>query len=240
MQENFDDALQRTLVWEGGFSDHPQDPGGATMKGVTLRTFQDFFGADKTVDDLKNITPAQLASLYRTNYWDKCSGDQLPSGVDFAVFDVAVNSGPGRAAKFLQAAVGANQDGAIGPGTLGLVGAAAPAAMINAVCDERLSFLQSLNTFATFGAGWTTRVNGVRQQALAMAGVVVPNMDFETVKLGSSGPWVVKLQEALHLSADGNFGPATNTALKQFQTSHGLTADGIAGRNTYRALGLLP
>ncbi len=254
MKENFDRSLQLVLVHEGGFSDHPHDPGGATMKGVTLQTFRRHFGADKTVQDLRQITQEQLTRVYRNGYWDKCSCDQLPAGVDYAVFDLAVNSGPGRAAKFLQSAVGAEQDGAIGPITLGKVATQEQASIINSICDQRLAFLQGLDIFTTFGAGWTKRVADVRQHALDMASgatstgsaamdtgsaEMVPNVHFDIVRFGSQGAWVVKLQKALEIEADGKFGPITETALKAFQKTHGLEADGIAGRNTYRALGLI-
>jgi lysozyme family protein len=254
MKEDFDKSLQLVLVHEGGFVNHPRDPGGATMKGVTLETFRRYFGADKTVNDLRNITQAQLAHVYRTGYWDKCKCDQLPVGIDYAVFDVAVNSGPGRAAKFLQAAVGVAQDGAIGPGTLGKVETRDPPSIIDSICNQRLAFLQGLETFSTFGVGWTKRVAGVRQQALDMArgapdsgssapgtgsAVAAPSVNFDIVRRGSEGEWVVKLQKALGVGADGKFGAATEAALKAFQEAHGLHADGIAGRNTYRALGLI-
>lgn len=217
------------------------------MKGVTLQTFRRFFGSDKTVNDLRNITQEQLARVYRTGYWDKCRCDQLPAGVDYAVFDVAVNSGPGCAAKFLQSAVGVAQGGAIGPSTLGKVGTQEPPSIINSICDQCLAFLQGLKTFSTFGSGWTKRVAGVRQQALDMArgasntgsAEVVPNLDFDIVRLGSEGAWVVKLQDALKIEADGKFGPKTEATLKAFQETHGLEPDGIAERNTYRALGLI-
>lgn len=247
MKENFKQSLKLVLVHEGGFANHPDDPGGATMKGVTLRTYRRFFGADKTVADLKKITKSQLAKVYRAGYWDKCSCDKLPSGVDYAVFDAAVNSGPGRGALWLQGAIGAKQDGAIGPNTLSKVATHEPAAIINDMCDQRLAFLRGLRTFSTFGVGWTRRVSGVRQDALKMAGAahdsdtakVVPNVDFDVVKYGSKGPWVVKLQEALEITADGKFGPQTERVLKVFQDANGLESDGIAGRSTYRALGLI-
>lgn len=243
MMNNFDSALQLVLVHEGGFSDHPQDPGGATMKGVTLATFRRFFGSDKTVDDLKNITTQQLGKIYRDGYWDTCKGDDLPSGVDYAVFDLSVNSGPGRAAKFLQTAVGATADGSIGEQTLAKVAAASAVNIINSVCDQRLAYLRSLSTFDTFGTGWTRRVSDVRQQAMNMASGPIststPDTSFEVVKLNSTGPWVVKLQGVLGIAQDGQFGPATETSLKAYQNEHGLVADGIAGRNTFRAMGLL-
>ncbi|WP_338847319.1 glycosyl hydrolase 108 family protein [Massilia sp. W12] len=243
MEADFETALQLVLVHEGGFSNHPQDPGGATMKGVTLQVFQSYFGADKTVDDLKNISQAQLEQIYRSGYWDKCSGDALPAGLDYAMFDFAVNSGPGRAVKFLQKILGAQQDGAMGPATLSLVAAANPADMINQLCDARQAYLESLSTFATFGAGWSKRVRDVRQQALDMLGGNAPASQaapsLVTVRLGSSGDSVRALQSALGIAVDGQFGPQTEAALKEYQASHGLTADGIAGRNTWRALGLM-
>jgi len=248
MKDNFAKSLKLVLVHEGGFADHPDDPGGATMKGVTLATFQRFFGADKTVSDLRNITEAQLGKIYRDGYWDKCRCDQLPSGVDYCVFDGAVNSGPGRAAIWLQAAVGAVRDGGIGPETLTKVAVHEPGNIINGMCDQRMTFLRGLRTFGVFGRGWTHRVAQVRLTALKMADAGVqaqpeeapPAVGFPVLRRGAKGEWVVKLQEALDISADGDFGPKTEAALKAFQDANGLEPDGIAGPVTYRALGLLP
>jgi len=247
MNKNFNKSLDHVLAHEGGFANHPDDPGGATMKGVTFAVFKRFFGADKTVADLKKITKKQLREVYRTDYWVKCRCDELPAGVDYAVFDSAVNSGPGRAAVWLQAAVGAVRDGGIGPNTLAKVAIHEPAATINDMLDARVTFLRGLRIFSTFGRGWTRRVAGVRQVALEMAGAdaaappddFAPDVAFDIVKFGSNGPWVTKLQEALGIVANGDFGPKTEAALKAFQSAHGIVADGIAGRNTYRALGLI-
>ena len=248
MIDNFDKSLQLVLSHEGGFVNHPRDPGGATNKGVTLQTFRRFFGPSKTVDDLRAISSEQLAHVYRSGYWEKCRCDQLPGGVDYAVFDVAVNSGPGRAAKFVQAIVGATQDGAIGPNTLELVGTQDAAKLINTLCDLRLAFLKGLSTFDAFGKGWTRRVSEVRSKALEMqrgscfigpAPEVLPDVDYDMVRLHSQGPWVERLQKALSIKADGIFGPKTEAALIAFQITNNLEPDGIAGRMTYRALGLI-
>jgi len=243
MKENFNDSLSRVLHHEGGWADHPKDPGGATMKGVTLKVYREHFGDGKTKDDLRNISNEELGQIYRSGYWNKCKCDDLPSGVDYAVFDSAVNSGPGRGAKWLQAAVGATPDGGIGPNTLANVKAHEPAKIVNSICDNRLGFLQSLDTWSTFGKGWQKRVDDLRATAVVMAGGKAPekttSSDFETVKNGMSGEWVRKLQVALKIEADGKFGKGTEDALITWQKKQGLKADGIAGQNTFKALGLI-
>lgn len=244
MKENFDKSLRQLLIHEGGFSDHRDDPGGATMKGVTLTTFQRHFGATQTVDNLRNITDEQLAHIYRTGYWDKSHCDQLPPGVDYAVFDAAVNSGPKRAAKWLQGTIGSDQDGLIGPDTLRKVEERELPVVINGLCDLRLQFVQRLKIFPTFGKGLSRRIKEVRHVALDMVDGKISEeiqvADFQMVKRGSRGDWVIKLQQELKVDVDGIFGRATDAALRTFQQEQGLEVDGIAGRDTYRALGLIP
>lgn len=170
MHANFAAALAATLKHEGGWADHPKDPGGATMKGVTLATFRRLVKPDATKDDLRKITNAQLEAVYRKGFWSQVMADQLPAGVDFAVFDYAVNSGPGRAVKALQTIVGAKVDGIVGPETLKAVNAYGDVArLINALCDQRQAFVERLKTWPTFGKGWTSRIKGVRKLALEMA-----------------------------------------------------------------------
>ena len=169
MDRNFARALALVLKSEGGWSDNPADPGGATMKGVTLASFRRYVKADATKADLRAISDAQLATVYRRFYWDAVLGAELPDGVDHAVFDFAVNSGPGRAAKYLQAAVGVAQDGRIGPVTVAAAKAKPAGVTIDALCDARLAFLKRLPTWATFGRGWSDRVRSVRVQALLMS-----------------------------------------------------------------------
>ncbi len=154
---------------EGGFVNNPRDPGGPTNMGITIATFRSFIKRDGTVADLKAMTFEQAAVVYRAHYWDKVRGDDLPHGVDYAVFDFAVNSGPSRASKFLQKIVGVEQDGEIGPITLGATKSKDPATVSAALCDNRLAWMRTLRTWSTFKNGWTRRVKEVRAHSLVLA-----------------------------------------------------------------------
>lgn len=168
MKENFLDALAAVLHHEGGYVNHPKDPGGMTNLGVTKRVWEEWLGRDVTEQEMRDLTPEKVAPMYKSKYWDKVRGDDLPAGVDYAVFDAAINSGPGRAAKWLQECVGAVPDGAIGPGTLGKVAEADPAELLSKYQARRLSFMQSLPTWDTFGKGWGRRVTEVASAAQQM------------------------------------------------------------------------
>ncbi len=168
MKANFDAALAHVLKHEGGYSNHPADPGGMTNLGVTQRAWSEWIGREASEKEMRALTPATVAAFYRRKYWDKVQADYLPDGVDYAVFDFAVNSGPGRAAKFLQEIVGAKPDGAIGPQTLVAVAAKDAKELVAAYNAKRQAFLEALPTFATFGKGWSTRVSGVTATALTM------------------------------------------------------------------------
>lgn len=170
MESNFPRALKLVLKHEGGFVDHPNDPGGATNKGVTIGTYRRYVNRKGTVADLKRITDAQVAAVYKRHYWDKVRGDALPSGIDYAVFDFAVNSGPARAAKYLQRVLGVSQDGAIGLATIAAAARADSRKVVERLCDDRMAFLKRLKHWPTFKNGWTSRVSGVRSVALDMAG----------------------------------------------------------------------
>lgn len=243
MKKNFKKALKHVLLHEGGWADHPRDPGGATMKGVTLTTYRRHFGQEKSKKDLKSISDHELAYVYRSGYWDKCQSDKLPAGIDYAVFDAAVNSGPGRGVKWLQAAVGAAQDGAIGPKTLARIKTQKPQIIIIDMGELRLRFLHSLATWETFGRGWQSRIEGVLTTATTMAlgqpAEVIPSIDYRVVKKGSRGKWVKKLQKALGIQVDGRFGAVTDITLRAWQQEQALEVDGIAGYITYRTLGLV-
>lgn len=174
MQQNFERCLQLVLAHEGGYVDHKADPGGATNLGITIGTLSGWLGRQATKAEVQALTRGTVAPIYRKNYWDVVKGDQLPSGVDYAVFDFAVNSGPSRAAIFLQEILGVAPDGKIGPITIAAAQRANAAQVVNRLCDDRLAFLRRLSTFPTFGKGWTSRVASVRAEALKMAATASP------------------------------------------------------------------
>ena len=172
MQSNFDVCLKKLLVHEGGYVNHPSDPGGMTNLGVTARVWEEWVGHPVDEKQMRTLTPELVAPLYKRKYWDACRADELISGLDYCVFDVAVNSGPGRAIKFLQSCVGATPDGGFGSITLALVkkAEADPVKIIGTYSDTRIQFLKSLKTWDTFGKGWERRVNEVQAESLKMLG----------------------------------------------------------------------
>jgi lysozyme family protein len=181
---NYDEALRRLLGHEGGYSNHPADPGGPTNFGITLAVYRQYRKRDASAADIKKMTAADAATIYRARYWDAQRCDELPAGVDYAVFDYGVNSGIARAKKALQRVVGVPADGVLGPLTMAAVRAGDPQSIVARLCDERLRFLRSLKTWNVFGKGWSRRVAEVRTAALAMA--VAPPPAAPTVKSGGA------------------------------------------------------
>ena len=174
---NFGRALPLVLKHEGGYVDHPKDPGGATNLGVTIGTLSSWLGRPATKAEVRALTRETVAPIYRKNYWAAIRGDELPAGLDYCVFDFAVNSGPKRAAMALQRAVGVADDGVIGSITLANVANRPVDATIERIMADRMTFLRRLSTWATFGKGWTARCDGVLKEALDMAAaapLVVP------------------------------------------------------------------
>lgn len=170
----FERCLDEVLRHEGGYVDHPKDPGGATNLGVTLGTAKahglDMDG-DGDVDkiDVRNLKPRDVRPVYRKAYWLAVGCDGLQAGVDLMVFDLAVNSGTKRAALFLQEAVGAKADGKVGPMTLGAARAIPPTELVKRLRDRRERFYRGLPTFGTFGRGWMRRLNEVNAKATEWA-----------------------------------------------------------------------
>jgi len=168
VKENFPQCFALVLKNEGGYVDNEKDPGGATNLGCTKATWEAWVGHSVTKDDIKALMPKDVMPLYKAKYWDTINGDNLPEGVDYAVFDFAINSGPSRAAKALQSVLNTNPDGQIGPTTLRALETANAREVATAVCEARLAFLQSLSTYGTFGKGWSRRVSEVEQTAFNM------------------------------------------------------------------------
>ena len=170
MTAAFDKALALVLLSEGGKVDLASDPGGRTNEGVTQAVFTAWLAKQgKPSRAVYLITADEVSAIYKTQYADTVHFDDLPAGLDYVVFDGAVNSGPVTSAKWLQSALGVTADGHIGLLTLAAAKKCDAAYMIGAVCDERIDFLKKLSTWSTFGKGWTNRVVSVRSAALAMA-----------------------------------------------------------------------
>lgn len=180
-KQNYDFALNGLLKDEGGYTNHPSDPGGPTNFGITLADYKKYINKNGTAADVKDMTVAQAKSIYRKRYWDALDCDNLPSGVDYAIFDYGVNSGVGRARK-INARFASITDNV---------------KRINAICDERMAFLRGLRTFPVFGRGWTTRVAGVRKNSIKMANTTPTKeavkktgiMVAITAALGSAWEW---------------------------------------------------
>ena len=172
MKENFATALAAVLKHEGGWSDHPADPGGATMRGVTKRTLEAHLGREVTKEELRNISDAMLSEIYRRRYWNAVRGDELPAGADYVMFDCAVNSGPPRAIIFAQKVAGVAQDGVLGPKTMAAIRARCAkgaAAFIVEYSEERDAFLRRLSAFPVFCRGWVRRVDDVEKAAVRLS-----------------------------------------------------------------------
>jgi lysozyme family protein len=175
---NFKIALAETLSHEGGYANHPDDPGGVTMRGVTKKTWARWTGRKvKEVSDeeMRSLSIDQIMPLYHAWYWSPVRADELPGGLDFVVFDISVNSGPGRAVRMLQKAVNElgrihiQVDGMMGPKTLSAASKINVFDLINEVGNTRLWFYFDLSTFRTFGKGWMRRLLSVTSFATAMA-----------------------------------------------------------------------
>lgn len=162
MIANFARSLALVLKWEGGYVNDPRDPGGATNRGITQAVYDAWRSEHGLVRlNVRKISEAEVAAIYRHDYWDRLKGDRLPAGLDYAAFDFAVNSGVNRAARFVQACVGIAQDGKIGPVTIAAIKAANVHALIVELCARRQAFLEGLPTFDHFGDGWSRRVRDV-------------------------------------------------------------------------------
>ena len=168
MDTNWDICFERLIKHEGGYSNHSSDPGGRTNLGITQQVWENWVDRSVTEEEMKALTKDMVKPLYKDLYWERVKGDKLPSGVDYCVFDAAVNSGVRRASQWLQSALGVAADGSIGPQTIAVASVTPPVTTITNYSAQRLKFLQGLSTWPTFGKGWERRVNEVKATALSM------------------------------------------------------------------------
>lgn len=176
MKENYEHCLGMILHHEGGYVNHPKDPGGETNMGVTRRVYENWcLEQDLFRKDMKDLEFSDVAPIYKKNYWDRCKCDSLPNGVDLCVFDMGVNAGTGRGARFLQKCVGSISDGAVGPNTLRQVdewiAMRGEEDLITDYSERRRDYYKRLKTFSTFGRGWIRRVDETEVEALKLAGI---------------------------------------------------------------------
>ena len=168
----FDQCFPVLLKEEGGFVHDPRDPGGITNLGVTKKVWEAWVHHPVGEADMRALTPSAVAPLYRVQYWNAVSGDAMHPAIAFCLFDFAVNSGVSRAARYLQAIVGAGQDGHIGPGTLAAldkwITTNSVAAFVRRYMNDRRAFYKSLPTFGVFGKGWLARCDRIETGALKL------------------------------------------------------------------------
>lgn len=170
-RDRFAEVLPVTLRYEGGYSNDPHDPGGPTMKGVIQRVYDGYRdGRGQPRQSVRRISDAEVLDIYRANYWNLVRGDELPPGLDLAVFDFGVNSGPATATRKLQAVLGLRQDGMMGAATLAEAARRDPVWLIRQYIQARRAYLRSLPTFWRFGEGWMSRCEDLEHQSLAAVG----------------------------------------------------------------------
>jgi len=146
----FDQCFDKLISHEGGYVNHPTDPGGETNYGISKRAYPSL--------DIKALTLADAKAIYKRDYWDRAQCDQLPSQLSYLVFDAAVNSGIGQSIRFLQRAVGVADDGSIGPITLSAAKRMDAESLCARFIGQRLDFMTRLSTFDVFGKGWSRRL----------------------------------------------------------------------------------
>ncbi|MFS8147968.1 glycoside hydrolase family 108 protein [Rhizobium sp. BR 249] len=219
---NMSACLPITLAYEGGFTADRRDPGnwtgGAVGKGTLKGTKYGIAAASYPNLDISRLTLADVTPIYQRNYWRPLGAEALPAGLDLVTFDFGVNSGTARAAKTLQAVVGADVDGVIGAETLKKAAVSDVKKAIQSLCARRLGFLRGLTTWATFRGGWSKRVADVEARGVAMWLAASAHAD----------PKAVLLEEA---------GKADAAAKKQRRSAGGSTVLATGGVGSNAALG---
>jgi lysozyme family protein len=184
MQENFNPSLVRVLVYEGGYANNPKDPGGATMKGITQGTYNSWRARHGLpTSPVKGIGDDDVSAIYKADYWDRMDCDEMAAGVDFCLFDAAVNSGVGGATTWAEGVCGLDPDGDFGPKIKAAILAMDPETFIREFNSRRLGTLQRLPTWKTFGHGWAARISNGEKIELdwAQAGDGPDPVDVSTI-----------------------------------------------------------
>ena len=172
MNINFNQCFEWLLINEGGYVNNPEDTGGETNLGVTKKTYLNYCEKNNiTPKDMHDLTKQDVEPIYRTEYWDAIMGESLPSGLDWSLFDFAVNSGPARASEYIQDSVSVKPDGDIGPVTLAAIATHETDTLIKDIYERRQRFYESLSTFKVFGKGWTKQDKHTEEQAFQLAAI---------------------------------------------------------------------
>ncbi|MEW6768474.1 MAG: glycosyl hydrolase 108 family protein [Pseudomonadota bacterium] len=201
---SYEVALTRLLKDEGGYGDHPSDPGGPTNFGITLADARRYWKGNASAADVRAMPESVARKIYRERYWNAMRCDELPAGVDYAVFDYGVNSGIGRAGKVLRRVLKlADPTGAVTDDVVAAASRADAVALVKSICAERLAFLKSLKTFSVFGRGWTARVNGVLAASLKLAGPQRPQLPVPRQTDAAPGKAVVPPSSPASTAATG-------------------------------------
>jgi lysozyme family protein len=151
---NFATAFEKLLGHEGGYANHPADPGGETMWGVTKKVAVE----NGYTGDMKSMPQSVAMAIYKSKYWDAVQAENLPADLRYIVFDAAVNSGAVQAAKWLQRACGAKDDGVIGPQTIKAANALSTDGIKRKMLAQRLRFMATLSNWPAFSRGWANRI----------------------------------------------------------------------------------
>jgi lysozyme family protein len=194
--DSYPEAIRRVLASEGGYVNHPADPGGPTNFGITLADYRRYVKPDAAAADVRAMTVDEARAIYRSKYWGAMRGDALPAGVDYCIFDYAVNSGTGRAPKVLQRVLGRAVTGRMDDATVVAATSRDARDLVQAICDERMRFLKGLGTWPVFGRGWTRRVAEVRAASLAMADRAAGRIPGEVPATRTTGKGAVPMNKA--------------------------------------------
>ena len=172
MRSNFQTCLNKVFEREGGYVNHPEDPGGMTNLGVTRRAWSDWLGRSVTEQEMRSLTREDVTPFYKQMYWDAVRADDLPSGLDLQLFDFGINAGTHRAMRKLQEMVGSGADGIYGPNTAAAIASYIKergiASAVVHYTDKREDHYRSLSTFSTFGRGWLNRNREVTEDAMEL------------------------------------------------------------------------